>query len=592
MLWRSVVGKLWGTIILLVAVVLIFLTFLLLQFFEQFHKSEAEQQLMSHANVVVSVLEEYDDPSVALQTIEKIANTYNTKVVIIRNDEEWQSSNELDAGTSLPLEIFREHEELSSVQENGDRVVTQLDYNGEELQAEIFIVGLPYQLVNGDNGSIYLYQSLSVIENTTGKTKQIILLSAGIAIILTTVFAFFLSSRVTAPLRKMRQLALNVAKGDFNTKVPILTNDEIGQLGIAFNKMRRELNQNIAALNQEKEQLSRILSSMADGVITIDRKGTIIVTNPPAHRFLEMYRYEHQDYDELSLPKELKKLFQHVVAQEKEQLAEMDIQGRSYAILMTPLYDQNFVRGVVAVIRDMTEERQHDKLRKDFIANVSHELRTPISMLQGYSEAIIDDMATSEEEMKEIVKIIYDESKRMNRLVNELLDIARMEAGHIQLDKQKTDIHALANKVYKKFQGLAKEAEVELSITTTGTEPIQFLDPDRIEQVMTNLIHNAIRHTDKDGTVRITVEAKKEGTKVSVKDDGTGIPEEDLPYVFERFYKADKARTRSNGGTGLGLAIAKNIVEAHGGEISVHSKLGEGALFRFFLPATKEEQKS
>lgn len=205
---------------------------------------------------------------------------------------------------------------------------------------------------------------------------------------------------------------------------------------------------------------------------------------------------------------------------------------------------------------------------------------------------IIDDMATSEEEMKEIVKIIYDESKRMNRLVNELLDIARMEAGHIQLDKQKTDIHALANKVYKKFQGLAKEAEVELSITTTGTEPIQFLDPDRIEQVMTNLIHNAIRHTDKDGTVRITVEAKKEGTKVSVKDDGTGIPEEDLPYVFERFYKADKARTRSNGGTGLGLAIAKNIVEAHGGEISVHSKLGEGALFRFFLPATKEEQKS
>ncbi|MFB4163480.1 ATP-binding protein [Alteribacillus sp. JSM 102045] len=592
MLWRSVVGKLWFTILLLVLVVLLSLTFLLLQFFEQFHITEAEEQLTNHANVIVSVLEEYEDPEEALDTVEKIADSYDTTVVVFQNGDEWESSN-TETEVHLPLSIFKEDEQLSSVQFD-EPVITHGDFpvyeDGEEIHNEIFVVGMPFETTNGEAGSLYLYQSLSIIEDTTGETKQIILLSAGIAIILTTVFAFFLSTRITAPLRKMRQLALEVAKGNFETKVPILTNDEIGQLGNAFNKMRRELNQNITALNQEKEQLSRILSSMADGVITMDRKGSIVVTNPPADRFLQAYQYEY--YHEVNsekelLPKDVKKLFQRVVALEQEQITEMEVQGRSYAVLMTPLYDKQFVRGIVAVIRDMTEERQHDKLRKDFIANVSHELRTPISMLQGYSEAIIDDIAASEEEKKEIGRIIYDESMRMGRLVNELLDLARMEAGHLQLEKQWIHIPSYSEKVYKKFQGLAKEAEIELDLIQNNEKEQAFIDPDRVEQVMTNLLHNAIRHTSVQGFVRMIVNNEEHGLTVEIKDSGSGIPEEDLPYVFERFYKADKARTRGKGGTGLGLAIAKNIIEAHDGEITVHSKLHEGTTFRFYLPTEK-----
>ncbi|RSL34640.1 HAMP domain-containing protein [Salibacterium salarium] len=589
MLWRSVVGKVWGTILLLVSVVLVILTILLLQFFEQFHITEAEEQLTNHANAIVSVLEEYERPPESLDTVEKIAGSYNTSVVIMQNDEKWESEKNDEADVHLPLSLFEEDERLTSVQEERAEIITHGDFpteeNGEEIHNEIFVVGMPFESINGEEGSLYLYQSLEIIEDTTGETKQIILLSAGIAIILTTVFAFFLSTRITAPLRKMRQLALNVSKGDFETRVPILTNDEIGQLGNAFNKMRRELNRSIMALNQEKEQLSRILSSMADGVITIDRKGAIVVTNPPAHRFLQAYYYDSGIADANDrLPKEVKKLFQKVVAIEQEQLTEMDVQGRSYVVLMTPLYDGEFVRGVVAVIRDMTEERQHDKLRKDFIANVSHELRTPISMLQGYSEAIIDDIAGSEEEKKEIGQIIYDESLRMGRLVNELLDIARMEAGHIQLEKDWIDFHAFSDKIYKKFQGLARDAEVIMTLDKQGTQRLVYIDPDRIEQVMTNLVHNAIRHTSEHGTVKIIVITNQSGITVEIKDTGSGIPEEDLPNVFERFYKADKARTRENGGTGLGLAIAKNIVEAHDGEISAHSKWQEGTTFRFHLP--------
>jgi two-component system, OmpR family, sensor histidine kinase ResE len=237
----------------------------------------------------------------------------------------------------------------------------------------------------------------------------------------------------------------------------------------------------------------------------------------------------------------------------------------------------------------MTEERRLDKLRTDFIANVSHELRTPIAMLQGYSEAIIDDIASSEEEKKEIVKVIYDESLRMGRLVNELLDLARMEAGHITLNKEEVNIDQFIDKIIRKFQGLAKDKGIKLS-SNKNDDTIGFLmlDPDRIEQVLTNLIDNAIRHTNKQGSVMLNSISQENGILFEISDSGSGIPEEDLPFVFERFYKADKARTRGRSGTGLGLAIAKNIVDAHQGEISVHSKINEGTTFTFFLPRKTE----
>ena len=260
-------------------------------------------------------------------------------------------------------------------------------------------------------------------------------------------------------------------------------------------------------------------------------------------------------------------------------------------MIMTPLYDQTYVRGAVAVIRDMTEERRLDKLRKDFIANVSHELRTPISLLQGYSEAIVDNIAESTEEKNELAQIIHEESLRMGRLVNELLDIARMEAGHIQLNVEPVEVELFVDRILKKFNGVASENRIFLELNKEITEPIIFGDPDRLEQVFTNLIDNAIRHSSENGYVQVSVENNANKLTVAIKDSGSGIPEEDIPFVFERFYKADKSRERNakKKGTGLGLAIAKNIIEAHHGTISVKSKLDKGTTFSFDIP--KDEHK-
>ncbi|WP_342753332.1 ATP-binding protein [Shouchella clausii] len=589
MLWQSVVGKLWFTILLLVTAVLTILMVLLLRFTEGNAIEEAESRLNSYANMAKTMYETHTDETSTYDYLQSLSNEFQINITIIKNGAKaWSAqgnrSGEINVATLL---------EEWSVEglEKGERIVTEANYpaSGQEQDPiEMIVVGVPLSEDYLTSSGIILYQPLSAVEEAAAETRRIIYLSAGIALVLTTVFAFFLSSRITYPLRKMRQGAQDLAKGKFDTKIPILTQDEIGELAIAFNRMRRELNRNISELNQEKEQLSHILASMADGVITLDRQGRILLTNPQAEEVLALLFYEEGQKpitgERKTLPVSLTPLFEQVVSAEKEELQELSVQGRSMAVLMAPLYAEEHVRGAVAVVRDVTEERRHDKLRKDFIANVSHELRTPISMLQGYSEAMVDGVTSSDEERKEVAQIIYDESLRMGRLVNELLDLARMEAGYIDLNLEEVDLDSYLERITRKFASFAREYDVTVELAKPGRGQIAVFDPDRIEQVLTNLIHNAIRHTNPGGLITVVHEQEEERDTFAVVDTGRGIPEEDLPYVFERFYKADKARTRQHGGTGLGLAIAKHIIDAHQGKITVHSRLGEGTTFHFTLP--------
>ncbi len=585
-LWRSVVGKLWVTILLLVSFVLFILTILLLEFFQNYHVDVVENELTITADKVAKVIENHEDLDLGLELGSEIIDDPVNILITVDDNQELFSQD--STGVEKDIHRFiKNDQELKEVKVRDKTIKREYEVPSESSanrHENIIIVG-SHLSVKGQEGAVYLYQSLDVIKDTTKQTTKLIVLAMGIAIILTTIFAFFLSTRITSPLRKMREAAFEVAKGKFDTKVPILTKDEIGELATGFNQMGRQLKFHINALNQEKEQLSSILSSMADGVITFNRDGTILITNPPADRFLQQWYYEHGSNEGESIPAIVKELLQSVVVTAMEQTDEITLQGRSYVVIVSPLYNNNTIRGAVAVVRDMTEERRLDKLRKDFIANVSHELRTPISMLQGYSEAIVDDIAETEEEKKEIARIIYDESLRMGRLVNDLLDLARMEAGHITLHEQSVTIMPFTERVANKFAGVAKEKKISIQFESEVERERELsIDPDKIEQVLTNLIDNAIRHTPGGGEVTVSLNRNTQGYLFFVQDTGSGIPEEDLPFVFERFYKADKARTRGKAGTGLGLAIARNIVEAHGGHIQVQSKLDQGTTFTFFLP--------
>ncbi|OZU90074.1 PAS domain-containing sensor histidine kinase [Virgibacillus indicus] len=587
MFWKSVVGKLAITILLLVSFVLLILSILLLEFFENFHIEEAEKDMMQTATKVSELVEQNDDKSIIRETTNRVKDPASRVAILFGDGNLWVSDSANDDLSDFKESWIENEIDLTRVVTNNQEIRKQIVLPNTEIEA--MIVGTP---IENSDGAIFVYQSLDVIDQTKAETTKIIFLAAGIAIILTTIFAFFLSTRITSPLIKMREAAFDLTRGEFNTKVPILTHDEIGGLAMAFNRMGRQLKFHINALHQEKEQLSSIVSSMADGVMTLNRNGDMIVTNPPAERFIEDWYFENNliiHEENRKLPIELYEILQEVIDGEKEAVHELNVQGRSWVMVMTPLYDQTYVRGAVAVLRDMTEERRLDKLRKDFIANVSHELRTPISMLQGYSEAIVDNIAESKEEKNELAQIIYEESLRMGRLVNELLDLARMEAGHIQLNKETLEVETYVERIMKKFNGLANDNQIELRMTKDITESNALFDPDRLEQVFTNLIDNAIRHTAENGFVQVLVECSESELHVAIEDNGSGIPEEDLPFVFERFYKADKSRTRNKQkkGTGLGLAIARNIIDAHGGIISVKSKVNKGTTFSFKIPQNK-----
>lgn len=586
MFLRSVVGKLWVTILLLVTFVLFILTVMLLEFFENYHIDETKNELEQTATRISHFLEEQEE-SIGLEISWELLDDV-TEAMVIFNEKEYYASPDMEQNLGLPVQYFLDDPELYQVLSNQTTVekIATIPSNTIEEDSRFLIIGVPIEQFGTDNGAVFIIQSLSVLEETTRSTKKFILLAAGINIILTTIFAFFLATRINSPLRKMKEAAFEIARGKFDTKVPILTNDEIGELATAFNQMGRQLKFNLNALSQEKEQLASILSSMVDGVITFNRDGTILITNPPAERFLQDWYFEQDGKSRNSeeVPSEVMELFQMAVDTEKEQIGEISVQGRFWVILVSPLYNNKFIRGAVAVVRDMTEERQLDKLRQDFIANVSHELRTPISMMQGYSEAIVDGIAESQEEKMEMAQVIYDESLRMGRLVNELLDLARMEAGHIQLVISRIEVKQYLERIIRKFHGLAKEKGIRLTGELEQLHPYLYFDGDRIEQVLTNLIDNAIRHTKENGEIIVTGYSDEKGLHVEVFNSGAGIAEEDLPFVFERFYKGDKARTRGRSGTGLGLAIAKNIIEGHKGHISVHSKDGQGTTFTFFIP--------
>ncbi|MBD2869618.1 HAMP domain-containing sensor histidine kinase [Paenibacillus arenilitoris] len=440
------------------------------------------------------------------------------------------------------------------------------------------------------------------------KVKVLFVITAIIGFSLSTFFAFFLSKKIQQPLLQLKDAAVKISMGNYSARVHTRSSDEIGELANAFNHMTEQLDKLIHDLNHEKNHLASILRSMGDSVITFSAEGKVILTNPSAHLLIGQWSNIEQAWDvregaeegtvsEVPIP--LRELFQSVMEEGKDATDKIHVLSSVWSVVMAPLQSGGVIRGAVAVIRNVTEEHKLEKLRRDFVANISHEIRTPLSMLQGYSEALLDDIVASPEERKELVQVIYDESLRMGRLVNDFLDVARMEAGHADMNFQEVDLSHIVRRVHRKFLVYAKEREVKLHADLPESPLIvKEADEDRLEQVLTNLLDNALRHTPSGKSItlagKIASVSGKSYVQLRISDEGQGIPAEDVPYIFERFYKADKARKRgaSSGGTGLGLAIVKNLIDLHHGRIVVESSAGTGTSFTLLLPVEAHQSLS
>jgi two-component system sensor histidine kinase ResE len=618
-IFRTVVGKLWLTIIGLVAVVLLILGLFLNQYISTYF-SQTQDRKESLTRLALKLSEEaaqhLENEQFYRMTNELLGFQYARMVVVTADFKEKNVSPEQNDGLSgLRVSDFFSKEQLNQVFA-GTALTSKIPTHSNgvlESKPAYLAVAVPLKST-ADNkviGATVVFQSLQSLEDTQFSVMKLFAYTSLIGFLMTTFFAFFLFSRITRPLNQLKKAADLIAHGEYGTRVPIVSSDEIGELAKTFNQMGEELHETIQALHHEKEHLSSVLRSMTDAVITVDAEGNVILTNPQGEKIIQEWsaihwstlpdeeRQQLQTPRRLRLPEPLQPLFEAVVAESKETVSKLHVQNGVWSVVMTPLYSWEAVRGAVAVLRDVTEEHRLDKLRKDFVANVSHELRTPLSMLQGYSEALLDDIAGTPEERKELAQVIHDESLRMGRLVRDLLDLARMEAGHLEMNFRAVEMNALIKRIYRKFSVLAKEQGIQLAYDLPEHELwLQKADEDRLEQVLTNLLDNAFRHTPGGASIRMKAEpvklgAGENGLLLEVSDEGQGIPPEDVPYIFERFYKADKARTRgSTGGTGLGLAIVKNIVEAHGGTVTVKSVLGHGTTFSILLPSGTNDKRT
>ncbi|MBF2411641.1 HAMP domain-containing protein [Listeria welshimeri] len=591
-IWNSIVGKIWSTIILLLIGILVISGFLVAMIYEKNNMEQITKELEEKTASIVEIMKKNNSViSAENNNVSALSLLDDTMGVVIEQDgKNIYQSQSTDTVSNASANKLIHDETLNEALEADNMVTMKYNFKTKDSSLPVEISAQKFDLDNGESGVVYVYQAYHDILKVNQKTMSTLIISGIIAIVITSILSFVFSSRMAFPLREMKKIAIAVSKGNFDNRVPTYTHDEIGELGVAFNDMAKQLKYNISALRQEKEQLSNILVGMADGVIKFSVDKTIILSNPPAEEFLHNWFFSPENSEKVLIPVALDDLLNETLDKKESQVGEITFADRTYVAILTLLYTGEHVRSVVAVIRDMTEEKQLEKMKSDFVNNVSHELRTPISMLQGYSEAIIDGVAQSDEEVREFAQIIYDESLRIGRLVNDMLDLARMEAGFNHMDNHKLPIAPLLEKVIANFDVLAKENFVELGLELETPNLEYSYDQDRMEQVLINLIMNAIRHTGKEGyagkvILKQTIDKTRNNLVITVSDNGSGIAEEDIPYLFERFYKADKARKRGKAvGTGIGLAIVKNIVEAHNGKISVESVLGEGSDFIITLP--------
>ncbi|MDU0419719.1 ATP-binding protein [Staphylococcus simulans] len=574
---NNVVIKLWLTIILIVTTVLILLSAALITFIQQYYTQDTEHSLVNDAHRISNLLEESDNKSLAIKHSKMLIEGPSGLIIMKNKKDEYYNSH--SKFKEQMMDVIQKDKDFAQVFDNKQKASEHIKMTVDGQKHTYVLVGYPTKVDNTHpNGAVFIYQDLKSIDDTNNVITIIILVTAVIFLIVTTVFAFFLSSRITKPLRQLRTQATGVSKGNYSLVNDIHTKDEIGELAHSFNLMSNEIQRHIDEISASKNIRESLINSMVEGVLGINENREIILSNQLAQQM------------ENELDGENKALFveqmNNTFTDKETQFEEYEVNNRYYVVIMSYIdqFQPNGSSGIVAIIRDMTNEHKLDQMKKDFIATVSHELRTPIALLQGYTESIVDGVVSEPEEIRDSLSIVLDETQRLNRLVNELLNVARMDAEGLSIHKEVQPISQLLDRMQLKYRQQASELEIDIDLAPETHNQLWFYDSDRMEQVLTNLVDNATRYTVPGDSIKITTGEDDNYDILYISDTGSGIAPEHVELVFDRFYKVDASRKRGKEGTGLGLFISRMIIEAQEGTINLTSELGKGTTFIIKLP--------
>ena len=415
------------------------------------------------------------------------------------------------------------------------------------------------------------------IRETLLDLGRTLLFTIAIALALTGILGYLFATTLTGPIILLAKKAKEFAINKLDEPLLVNSTDEIGQLTENFNNMAKELSEGIADLESAKNKTETLLHNMTDGVLAYNRLGNLIHANSVCGELLEL-----EDIENIAFSDMMEKLNAGITNVKKiksdySERSTIAIGDRFVSANFTPyVSQQNKVDGIVIILQDITQHKKLDDMRKEFVANVSHEIRTPITSIKSYAETLLDGVMFDHKTAKEFLEVIESEADRMTLLVKDLLDLSQFDNNQLQLNIEETDLVRLIAQCIKQSYVLASKKSQKFVFDDSVGGYIVMVDPARINQVITNLINNAIKYGSDGCTIKIEAVDTPKNYLVSITDQGPGISREDLPHIFERFYRVDKARSRSMGGTGLGLAISKEIMEAHNGRIFAASTLGEG----------------
>lgn len=523
-------------------------------------------------------------------SIKNIQIGYNENIYIILNDDKKTiiagSVEDTLGKSAFNLSQINNYILTKSMDGRPEQIVPQ----GQDEESANVSYHMSYPVYSDGNikGFIYLTNNIEYIYDTVNQSKKIMTQATIIALSLTILLGLILSGSITGPIKDLTVKAKLMSQGDFNQKVDVKSNDEIGQLGNMFNYLIDELEKTLSYLHQEKSKMETTFKYMADGVLTVDKSGNIIHANPVASEIISL-KNEKENYDKVISKVKDSMMLSDIRSKDWHGTDILERNGETYKIDFAPFMNsQNEIGGVILVFKNVTEQFKLDRMQKEFVANVSHELKTPITTIKSYAETLLDGALNEPPVAVEFLNVINSESDRMARLVSDLLRLSRMDYAQTNWSIERLNLNEILKDIHRKLSMQAKNKKITMHFGKISSDMDVYFDRDGFEQILLNIAGNAIKYTPEKGNVWINAYEEDNNVVVSIKDDGIGIPKEDINRIFDRFYRVDKARTRKMGGTGLGLSIAKQIAEAHGSTITVESEVQKGTEIKIIIPEIHE----
>ncbi|MDP3026036.1 MAG: phosphate regulon sensor histidine kinase PhoR [candidate division Zixibacteria bacterium] len=551
--------------------------------------TQLEQSMFSQTHLLSIIFSTSLCDSLSLAKIDSLTDELSRDIqgrITIIDKQGKVLGDSYESGEKLSnMENHRNRPEVASALQDKHGKSIRYSYTVKE---EMLYVASPIKFQGEIIGVARLALPLTELRHQQNRILNIVLLGLVLAFIFSLVLSLGFADRVSKPLRQMIQIGKSMSKGDFTQRTKTKTRDEIGELGEILNQMSDELSQKIAQISEEKSQLDSVLSSMVEGVLAVDSSGKVLLVNKTLSQVFNLGSANYgKPYYEVIRNPELDQFIQEVLTNPKEKRKEVSFfhpEEKDFMV-QSALVEQKRKGSIslLFVFHDITELKKTERVRKDFVANVSHELRTPLTSIKGFVEALRDGAINDPEKSLQFLSIISQHADRMNKIVTDLLQLSRIESKDFTLKIEPFFLKELLDEVSSTLKNSAQDKSQILEISLPSPDLQISADRHWIIQALTNLVDNAIKYTPEKGKIRIEVKDKGESVEIAVIDNGIGIPQKDLPRIFERFYRVDKGRSRESGGTGLGLSIVKHIIEAHAGKVEVKSQEGKGSEFSFTL---------